>query len=63
MNMDPGEKTAKFINELINGVPDDFPGSLHIHSEQKIALSGFRQMSTGSLLSLSGSPAALETPV
>jgi hypothetical protein len=59
IQLGPGGKEAKFINEFINGAPDDFIGSLHIQSDQSVAVSGFRLLSTGSLLSLSGSPIAL----
>lgn len=62
LDLEAGEKTAKFINELFVNVPESFQGSFHLHSSASVALSGFRQKSTGALLSLSGAPTALEPP-
>ena len=62
IQLEPEEKVAQFINEFFNGMPQDFLGSFHIRSENKVALSGFRQLTTGSLLTLNGSPTAVESP-
>jgi outer membrane protein assembly factor BamB len=57
--LNPGEHSAKFIDEIFANVPNPFVGSLQAASEGHFALLGLRLRSNGSLTSLNSSPTAV----
>lgn len=59
INLGAGTQLARFINEIFEDIDTDFKGSLHLYSDDLLAMIGLRQRPSGSLAVLSGAATTL----
>ncbi len=62
VDLSPGQHNAQFVDQLFSGVGQTLRGSVQAFSDGEFCLIGFRQRSSGSLATLSGSPKAFAPP-